>query len=102
MEHAGEIPYVFDTLAADRAGAKMTPRDQAVAARVHSCWVAFAKAAKGTRTLSCAGDFAWPARTDANGRTVAIFEESPRLGRADALRSPPNGAKPGPTSRDAE
>lgn len=102
VPHAGEIPYVFDTLAADRAGAKMTPRDQAVAARVHSCWVAFAKAAKGTRTLSCAGDFAWPARTDANGRAVAIFEESPRLGRADALRSPPNGAKPGPTSRDAE
>jgi para-nitrobenzyl esterase len=102
VPHAGEIPYVFDTLAADRAGARMTPRDHAVAARMHSCWVAFAKAAKGVRSLTCADGFDWPARSEANGRAVAIFEERPRLGHAATLRSPPNGAKPGPTSRDEE
>lgn len=102
VPHAGEIPYVFDTLDADRAGARMTDRDRAVAARVHSCWVAFAKAAKSARSLTCADGFTWPARTAANDKAVAIFQERPSLGRAEALRSPPNGAKPGPTSRDAE
>lgn len=102
VPHAGEIPYVFDTLAADRAGARMTPADHAVAARVHSCWVAFAKAAKDATGLTCAEGFHWPARTEANGRAVAIFAERPRLGRAAELRSPPNGAPPGPTSRDEE
>ncbi len=102
VPHAGEIPYVFDTLAADRAGDQMTPRDHAVAARVHSCWVAFAKAAPGARVLSCADGFAWPARTEENHQTVAVFGETPSLGRADGLRSPPNGAQPGPTSRDED
>lgn len=103
VPHAGEIPYVFDTLAADRTGAaRMTARDHAVAARVHSCWVAFAKAVPGTRSLTCADGFHWPARTEANDRAVAIFQERPALGRAEALRSPPNGAKPGPTSRESE
>ncbi|MBL8771541.1 MAG: carboxylesterase/lipase family protein [Phenylobacterium sp.] len=102
VPHAGEIPYVFDTLSADRAGARMTPRDHAVAARVHGCWVAFAKAAASARSLACADGFEWPARSDANGGAVAIFEDRPRLGVASALRSPPNGAKPGPTSRDEE
>lgn len=97
--HAAEIPYVFDTLAADRRGAEMTARDHAVAARIHSCWLAFAKAAPDARTLSCADGFQWPARSDENNRRVAIFQEHPSLGFADELRSPPNGAEPGPTSR---
>ena len=102
VPHAGEIPYVFETLDADRAGARMTDRDRAVAARVHSCWVAFAKAATSAKALTCADGFTWPARTAANDKAVAIFQERPSLGRAEALRSPPNGAKPGPTSRDEE
>lgn len=102
VPHAGEIPYVFDTLAFDRAGARMTERDHAVAARVHSCWVAFAKASPDARSLTCAEGFDWPARTDANGQAAALFEETPRLGRAAELRSPPNGAAPGPTSRDED
>jgi len=102
VPHAGEIPYVFDTLAADRAGARMTPQDHAVAARVHSCWVAFAKAARAATALTCAEGFRWPARDETNGRAVAIFAERPRLGRAAELRSPPNGAPPGPTSRDED
>lgn len=101
--HAAEIPYVFDTLAKDRTGGeRMTPKDFAVGAYIHSCWVAFVKAAPATTTLSCANGFEWPARTDANGQTVAIFQERPSLGNAPQLRSPPNGAKPGPTSRDEE
>ncbi|HVF18528.1 MAG TPA: carboxylesterase family protein, partial [Steroidobacteraceae bacterium] len=101
--HAAEIPFVFDTAAKDRRGGdRMTAKDFAVAAYIHSCWVAFAKAPASTRTLSCANGFEWPARTEANGQTVAIFQERPALGKAPALRSPPNGAKPGPTSRDEE
>lgn len=102
VPHAGEIPYVFDTLAADRAGSRMTPRDHAVAARVHSCWVAFAKAPRTARTLTCADGFQWPARTEANGRAAARFQETPSLVPAETLRSPPNGAPPGPTSRESE
>ena len=99
--HAAEIPYVFDTLSADRrAGDRMAAKDHAVAKRIHSCWVAFAKAKVGTTTLECAEGFKWPARTEENNRAVAIFQERPSIGRANYLRSPPNGAKPGPTSRD--
>jgi para-nitrobenzyl esterase len=101
--HAAEIPYVFDTLAKDRTGgSRMTPKDHAVAAYIHSCWVAFAKAPVSSRSLTCADGFQWPARTDANGQAVALLQERPSLGKAPQLRSPPNGAKPGPTSRDEE
>jgi para-nitrobenzyl esterase len=101
--HAAEIPYVFDTLAKDRTGGeRMTPKDHAVAAYIHSCWVAFVKAPPTATTLSCANGFEWPARTEANGQSVAIFQERPSLGKAPQLRSPPNGAKPGPTSRDED
>jgi para-nitrobenzyl esterase len=102
--HAAEIPYVFDNVTLDRrVGDRSTKIDQAVAARIHSCWVAFAKMSvsflNSSRTISCADGFEWPARTDENNKTVAIFQEKPSLGRADDLRSPPNGAEPGPTSR---
>ena len=101
--HAAEIPYVFDTLARDRTGGdRMTKKDFDVGAYIHSCWVAFAKASRSTTTLNCANGFTWPARTEANGQTVAIFQDRPSLGKAPQLRSPPNGAKPGPTSRDEE
>lgn len=98
--HAAEIPYVFDTLEYDRRiGKKMTAKDKAVAQRIHSCWVAFAKLPKGEREIQCANDFVWPSRTNENKNTVAIFQEFPSLDHADTLRSPPNGAEPGPTSR---
>lgn len=101
VPHAGEIPYVFETVTVDRTGgSRMTDKDKAVAKRVHSCWVAFAKAEKNARELRCADGFTWPARSEENNRAVAIFQEQPSIGRATELRSPPNGAKPGPTSRD--
>jgi para-nitrobenzyl esterase len=99
--HAAEIPYVFDTLKKDRrAGDRMTPKDLAVGAYIHSCWVAFAKQPLSSKTIECADGFVWPARTEANEQTVAIFQERPSLGKAAQLRSPPNGAAPGPTHRD--
>ena len=100
--HAAEIPFVFDTLNLDRRIAgKATAEDQQVADLVHACWVAFAKQALDARTIACPG-FSWPARTEANGQTVAVFKSSPSVGKAPDLRSPPNGAAPGPTSRDEE
>lgn len=100
--HAAEIPFVFDTLNLDRRIAgKATAEDQHVADFVHACWVAFAKQAPDTRSIACPG-FDWPARTEANGQSVAIFGSKPSLGHAPDLRSPPNGAAPGPTSRDGE
>lgn len=100
--HAAEIPFVFDTLNLDRRIAgKASAEDQQVADLVHACWVAFAKQSLDARTIACPG-FSWPARTDANGQSVAIFRSSPSLGKAPDLRSPPNGAPPGPTSRDEE
>lgn len=100
--HAAEIPYVFDTLKKDRRADQMTAKDLAVGAYIHSCWVAFAKQPPTATTIRCADDFEWPSRTEENGRTVAIFQERPSLGKAPELRSPPNGAPPGPTSRDEE
>ncbi|CAN5226254.1 hypothetical protein BH11PSE2_BH11PSE2_17150 [soil metagenome] len=103
VPHAGEIAYVFNTVNSDRTGgSRMTDKDKAVAERVHSCWVAFVKAQLGARSLTCADGFIWPARSDDNQKTVAIFQEKPHLGQADTLRSPPNGGKPGPTSRESE
>jgi para-nitrobenzyl esterase len=100
--HAAEIPFVFDTLNLDRRVAgKATAEDQQVADLIHACWVAFAKQAASSRTIACPG-FDWPARTEANGQTVAIFKAAPALGKAPDLRSPPNGAAPGPTSRDED
>jgi len=99
--HAAEIPYVFDTLRQDRRGGeRMTPDDQKVATNIHSCWVAFAKSPRDAKTLECAGGFRWPARTEANGQAVALFQATPSLTKAPTLRSPPNGAPPGPTHRD--
>lgn len=100
--HAAEIPFAFDTLNLDRRIAgRATAEDQKVADLVHACWVAFAKQQHDARTIACPG-FDWPARSESNGQTVAIFKSMPLLGHAPDLRSPPNGAAPGPTSRDEE
>jgi para-nitrobenzyl esterase len=100
--HAAEIPFVFDTLQQDRRIAgNATAEDQKVADYIHACWVAFAKQAASSRTIACPG-FDWPARTETNDQTVAIFQATPLLGKANDLRSPPNGAPPGATSRDVE
>lgn len=101
--HAGELPFVFDTL----AGYPLLPEgptdeDMRVASLVHSCWVAFARAQTTATSLDCGGRFTWPARSDANDHAVAWLDEAPRVVPADTLRSPPNGAEPGRTWRDVE
>lgn len=100
--HAAEIPLVFDTLDKDRRTAgRVTSEDKKVADLVHGCWVAFAKQAVSAQSIACPG-FGWPARSEANGHTVALFQSAPSLAKAPDLKSPPNGAPPGPTSRDEE
>lgn len=101
--HAGELPFVFDTLATYQLLPQgPTTEDMRVASLVHSCWVAFAKADTSTTQLDCGGDFTWPARSEANGHAVAWLAAEPRMVPANTLRSPPNGAKPGRTWRDED
>lgn len=100
--HAGELPFVFDTLATYQLLPEgPTAEDSRVASLVHSCWVAFAKVDLDATQLDCAG-FAWPARSEANDHAVAWLGAEPRLVPADKLHSPPNGAKPGRTWRDED
>ncbi|MFN3312623.1 MAG: carboxylesterase/lipase family protein [Hyphomonas sp.] len=99
--HSAELPFVFNTLETYPALAgAITPEDRRAAALVHSCWKAFARAKAGDTVLECGDGFSWPARSAANAHAVAIFQAEPSLGRASELRSPPNGAEPGPSHRD--
>jgi para-nitrobenzyl esterase len=55
--HTSEIPYVFDSqMVIPNYAAEIMDEDRAMAARVHSCWVAFAKAG----APKCAGGPEWP------------------------------------------
>lgn len=105
--HAGELPFVFDTLATLRApggedSGVATAEDQEVADLVHACWVAFAKAPLDATQLDCGDRFTWPARSAGNDHAAAWLGANPRMVPADSLRSPPNGAEPGRTWRDEE
>ena len=101
--HAGELPFVFDTLGTYQLLPEgPTEEDQRVAALVHSCWVAFAKADPAATTLDCGGKFTWPARSEANDHAVAWLSGEPRVVAAETLRSPPNGTEPGRTWRDED
>lgn len=99
--HAGEIPFAFNTLNnyAPTQGS-LTKEDRDMAELTHSCWIAFAKAAPNAKTLKCGNGFIWPARQAGNGKPVLVIKPELELSNADALVSPPNGAAPGPSSRD--
>ncbi len=73
VNHASEIPFVFDSLDAvpDRVG-HLTPGERAVAAFVHSCWIAFAKQG----APRCAGGQAWP-KYDPASDELLDFAETP-------------------------
>ena len=61
--HASEIPFVFaswDTLGAVGMGIKPTANDLEVTARVHGCWVSFAK----DGVPNCPGAPTWPPYTN--------------------------------------
>lgn len=70
--HVSEVPYVFDTLANWPIPA--TDEDQAMATRVHACWVTFAKTGKP----ACEGEGAWPAYDPAKDNTFMFRIEGPR------------------------
>jgi len=80
--HSAELPYAFDALKTSTTGggSRATDADRAVAKRLNSCWVAFAKAPVTATSLTCADGFVWPARTAAND-AVAVFGETPKLGK---------------------
>jgi len=75
--HASEIPYVFDTLAANY-GDRVTPQDQAVARDMHAYWVNFAR----TGDPNGADLPEWPKMT-ANGDDILDFTEAGPVGGPD-------------------
>lgn len=78
--HSAEIPYAWDALKTSTTGggSRVTDADRAVARRMNSCWVAFAKAPPTATSLTCADGFVWPART-ADNNAVAVFGETPKV-----------------------
>jgi para-nitrobenzyl esterase len=82
--HAAEISYVFGgqmrpagappAAAGSALAAPPTPSDEdkAMAALMHSCWVAFAK----TGTPTCASGPAWPAYNPASDQLMEFGSES--------------------------
>ena len=65
--HASENPYVFDSqMGIPNYANEITPDDRAVAALMHSCWVAFAK----TGVPRCNGAPPWPDYEPASDRLM--------------------------------
>jgi para-nitrobenzyl esterase len=84
--HSAEIPYAWDALKTSTTGggARVTDADRAVAKRMNSCWVAFAKAPASATSLTCADGFVWPARTAQND-AIAVFADTPKLTRSKTV-----------------
>ncbi len=78
--HSAEIAYAFGALDTSTfaGGPKLNDDDRAVAKRMNSCWVAFAKSRVGANSLSCADGFRWAARAP-NNEAVAMFGAQPKL-----------------------
>ena len=100
--HSAEIPYAFDALKTSTTGggARVTDADRAVAKRINSCWVAFAKAPVTATSLTCADGFVWQARSASND-AVAVFGETPRLGKASVVVAENAAAFPPPPAQTA-
>ena len=65
--HTSEIPYVFDSqMAVPVYKLEIQDEDRAMAARVHACWVAFAK----TGAPGCPGGPTWPAYSAATDQLM--------------------------------
>jgi para-nitrobenzyl esterase len=91
--HSAELPYSFASLTtAASSTSQVNEADRAVARRMNSCWVAFAKARPGTRDLACADGFTWPAYTPERD-DAAVFGADPSLRKASTI---PNGPPPAP------
>jgi para-nitrobenzyl esterase len=75
--HAAEIPFVFDswkTLGAAGGGVEPTAADLAMTAKLHGCWVSFAK----TGAPLCPDGPAWPAFTAQDDRLM-VFAVEPHV-----------------------
>ena len=94
--HSAEIVYVFDSWNHSSSGdARVNATDRQVAKRVNSCWVAFAKAAANTKSLSCADGFSWPGFTP-TADEAAVFAEKVAVTKSTTLKNgPPPGAPRG-------
>ena len=65
--HTSENPYVFDSqMGIPNYAAEIVDDDRALAATMHSCWVAFAK----TGAPTCTGAPAWPAYAPGSDRLM--------------------------------
>jgi para-nitrobenzyl esterase len=65
--HTSENPYVFDTqMIIPNYADQITDEDRAEAAKMHSCWVSFAR----TGAPTCDGMPAWPAYTPASDQLM--------------------------------
>jgi para-nitrobenzyl esterase len=90
--HSAEIVYVFDSWKHSSSGdPRVSATDEAVARRVNSCWVAFAKADVKSKSLNCADGFSWPSYSS-NRDDAVVLGEKPRLVKSAIL---PNGPPPG-------
>lgn len=94
--HSAEIVYVFDSWNYSSSGdPRVNDTDRAVAKRVSSCWVAFAKAAPNVKALTCADGFKWPSYTAASD-DAAVLAEKPSIVKSATLKNgPPPGAPRG-------
>ncbi|GAB1261312.1 carboxylesterase/lipase family protein [Aurantivibrio plasticivorans] len=95
--HSAEIVYVFDSWDTTTLNIEggVEAIDRTVAKRVHSCWVAFAKASPTATSLNCADGFSWPAFSEKSD-DAARFEAAPSLVKASTIpNGPPRGAPRG-------
>src|SRR5205814_9749851 len=91
--HSAEIVYVFDSwdTTSLRVAGTVQAADRDMAKRVHSCWVAFAKASVNEKSLKCGDNFTWPSYS-------ASGDDAARLGmKFETVKSKalPNGAPAG-------
>lgn len=70
--HAAEIQYVLEYWGRRTDPATLTERDRAMAALMHSCWVAFAK----TSTPACASGPPWPAYDPSTDQLMEFGDDS--------------------------
>ena len=80
--HTSENPYVFDSqMGIPNYAAEIVDDDRALAATMHSCWVAFAK----TGAPTCTGAPAWPAYAPGSDR---LMEFGLTTGMREHFRKP--------------
>jgi para-nitrobenzyl esterase len=94
--HSAEIVYVFDSWKHSSSGdPRVNATDEAVAKRVNSCWVAFAKADVKAKSITCAEGFKWSSYTSSNDEAAVIADKPKTVKSATLPNGPPPGAPRG-------